>query len=913
MARTGWKPSQNYNEIRRATDARRRELVAKMRARTAQSAEAIAEAVSPVADPELRSSEMGGLLSGDAEKGANPQNQEVSFETVTTESPVDDVSAGFFDELGQGRLREESANEATRAQAQDWLGQVGLVDRAGLEIVADLLKETASLTPRTLRVQVSWPSQWPNPVLGWAARCLSGLDPEEQELRVLFLGDGRLEMRDLDSCLVPRASAARGWPPQRDASALREAMRTAFVEGRLAAGAPEALSVSCLVPCLHVEPPDSAMRWKLRWDGFLDGARKYVNRKSRGRYGLYWERYGDPGSCRPFGFIIPKISVGKRRSEEIFAIQGRIDLVIVDLSDRNLAPWNVGPAVEQAVLDVVAGLEGANGLVPPILVLVSDPAAGIAAIKSAGELIDAEIIATRVFGQTFWRGGRAGAAARMAARDPCDVVVRGAFTYEDEIVEGLLILSNKLCDSRPDTATALADAAYMLCAMARTTRPPCADGRYPEETSRWFADEATAVRDALRNEGDVAEKEAINELLRKGHEVADRLLRETPARLALKEAVEEARGGRRVVFVVDRVSDAIAGSNGQKECDLLVVHRKQTVSEIESWHPDVLTLACRGGDALRILLEVVKAPQEIRVLLTPHDAHIAWRSAEIALEWTEMAPVHARCRALLRQMPPRLSKVLGLAAYVRGPRKNGVQTGMNGGDGSGVDRARAEVIATLDNGETVPFARGAAVVVMRGSDPVERRARYLREGDRVVLPPQDVVDDIARDLGWAGEQAMIDDVVGRYKKAVRAWKTGPGAGVSARQISLWIRAANPAMTVPTEATIRRWLSAADHEEEATPFAPGKSDWFVAFCSVIGFGEGGSCEVARHFDVFRARLRHEGHVRTGLVERMLFDRYSATIHQGISQERIDELRRKALGFVCEITAIEKGGMWEEGGA
>src|SRR6516165_1432946 len=160
MARTGWKPSQNYNEIRRATDARRRELVAKMRARTAQSAEAIAEAVSPVADPELRSSEMGGLLSGDAEKGANPQNQEVSFETVTTESPVDDVSAGFFDELGQGRLREESANEATRAQAQDWLGQVGLVDRAGLEIVADLLKETASLTPRTLRVQVSWPSQW---------------------------------------------------------------------------------------------------------------------------------------------------------------------------------------------------------------------------------------------------------------------------------------------------------------------------------------------------------------------------------------------------------------------------------------------------------------------------------------------------------------------------------------------------------------------------------------------------------------------------------------------------------------------------------------------------------------------------------------------------------------------------------
>jgi hypothetical protein len=881
-----------------------------MRARGAQPAETIGEGASAVAGPDLGSSEMSGVLSDDAENGATPQNQEVSCGTATTESHVDYVSAALSHELRQDRLPEKSSDGPASAHAKDWLGQVGLPDQAGLEIVADLLKETASLAARTLRVQVSWPSQWPNPVLGWAARCVSGFDPEEQELRVLFLGDGRLEMRDLDRCLVPRASAARGWPPQRGVSALREAMRTAFVEGRLSAGAPEALPVSCLVPCLHVESPDSAMRWKPWWDGFLDGARKYVNRKSRGRYGLYWERYGDPGSCRPFGFVIPKISVGKRRSEEIFAIQGRIDLVIVDLSDRNLGPWHVGPAVEQAVLDVVAGLEGANGPVPPILVLVSDPAAGVAAMKSAGELVDAEIIGARVFGQTSWRGGRAGAVAGMAARDPCELTVRSAFTYEDEIVEGLLILSNKLADGRPDTAAALADAGYMLCAMARTTRPPCAGGKYPEETRRWFADEATAVRDALRREGDVAEREAINELLRKGQEAAERLLQETPARLALKEAVEEARGGRRVVFVADGVSDANAASSEHKDRDLLVVHRKQAVSEIERWRPDLLTLACRGGDALRILLEVVEAPLEIRVLLTPHDAQVAWRSAEIAVEWAEMAPVHARCRALLRQMPPRLSKVLRLAGSIPRRSKNGIRTDINGGDGSGVDRARAEIIASLDNGETVGFAQGATVLVMRGPDPVERRARSLREGDQVVLPPQDVVDDIARDLGWAGEQALIDDVVGRYKRAVRAWKSGPGAGVSARQISLWMQTANPAITVPTETTIRRWLSAADHEDEATPFAPGKSDWFVAFCSVIGFGEGGSCEVARHFDVFRARLRHEGHVRTGLVERMLFDRYSATIHHGISQERISELRKKALGFVCEITAIEKGGMWRE---
>jgi hypothetical protein len=275
-----------------------------------------------------------------------------------------------------------------------------------------------------------------------------------------------------------------------------------------------------------------------------------------------------------------------------------------------------------------------------------------------------------------------------------------------------------------------------------------------------------------------------------------------------------------------------------------------------------------------------------------------------------MAPVHARCRALLRKMPPRLSKVLGLAAHVPGPRKNGVRTGINGGDGSGVDRARAEIIASFDNGETVAFAQGATVIVMRGSDPVERRARHLREGDQVVLPPQDVVDDIARDLGWAGEQALIDDVVDRYKKAIRAWKDGPGAGVSARKIALQMQAVDPAMSVPSEAAIRYWLSAPDHENKATPFAPSRSDWFAAFCAVIGFGEGGSGDVARHFNVFRARLRHEGHVRTGLVERMLFDRYNAIVHKGMSQGRMDELRRRALGFVSEITAIERGGMWRE---
>jgi hypothetical protein len=444
--------------------------------------------------------------------------------------------------------------------------------------------------------------------------------------------------------------------------------------------------------------------------------------------------------------------------------------VVIDLSGRNLGPWHVGPAVEQAVLDLVAGLDGGGRGVPPILVLTSDPAAGLAAMNVAGDLIKAEIIARRSLGSSFRRGRRDGTVTTARARDPDRIVVRAAFVHESEIVEALLDLANRLADTRPNTATALADAALMLCDMARTTRPPCADGRFPEMTFHSFVDEATAVRDALREEGDVAEREAIDEALRVGRDAATRLLHETPARLALKEAATEAEGGRRVVFVADRASDALA-ANGQHERALLVVHRKDALSGIACWRPDLLVLACRGGEALRILVEVAAAPPEIRILLTPYDVQVAGRSAATALQWRAMAPVHARLTELLRRMPPRLARVLRLGTRLVVRRRSGARAGggRDGGDGGGVERARAEIIASFDDGETtVAFARGSRVIVMRGSDPIEKRARDLEEGDLVVLPPQDVVDDIARELGWAGEQALIDDVVTRYKKAVRA-------------------------------------------------------------------------------------------------------------------------------------------------
>jgi hypothetical protein len=418
----------------------------------------------------------------------------------------------------------------------------------------------------------------------------------------------------------------------------------------------------------------------------------------------------------------------------------------------------------------------------------------------------------------------------------------------------------------------------------------------------------------LREEGEVVEREAIDAALREGKGAAQQLLKETPARLALRDAVGEAQRGRRVVFVVDRVSDTLSNDLAAHS-NLEVVHRNEAVSIVAESKPDLLMLACRGSDALRILMEVPAPPAEVRMRLTPHDALVASRGAQAVLGWPELEPVHRRCRDLLSQMPPRLDKVLGLGGRLPAGPSRGARSARDrmGGYGSGGDseRARVELVATLDDGETVPFVLGASVIVLRDNVPVEKRARELKEGDRVVLPPADVVDDIARNLGWAGEQALIDDIVNRYKRAVGAWNSGAGAGLSAAAIARRMRSSNPNIPIPSEAAIRYWLSASDHEEKPTPYAPGRSDWFAAFCAVIGFEEGASAEMARHFEIFRARLRHDGHVRTGLVERMLFYRYDATVHRGVSQERINQLRQKALRFVREIVALEKGGQWQEG--
>jgi hypothetical protein len=324
-------------------------------------------------------------------------------------------------------------------------------------------------------------------------------------------------------------------------------------------------------------------------------------------------------------------------------------------------------------------------------------------------------------------------------------------------------------------------------------------------------------------------------------------------------------------------------------------------------------MACRAVDAVRLLAEIPAAPQDIRIILSPDDAATASQIASIASDWPEMDEVKTRCGALLAAMPPSFTRIMGLETALRTRRDAaGRRVGGRGQGRPGVlSRARAEVVIAFDDGEDdVFFAPGAVVVVLLDGEPRVKRAALLEVGDLVVLPPVDVLESIALEMGWAGEQELLDDIIRHYKRAVAAWREGLGADVSVATIIQRMRTFDPEMPEPSSSTVRYWLSAAEDEQEPTPRASGDPRWFAAFCDVIGHRDANANDLARHFEMQRSRLRRDGHLRRGLVERFLFARYDALIHKRISSDRVAFLRERALSHIRTVMAVERGGSWED---
>ncbi|MGH3431137.1 MAG: hypothetical protein ACRDQZ_26805, partial [Mycobacteriales bacterium] len=625
----------------------------------------------------------------------------------------------------------------------------------------------------------------------------------------------------------------------------------------------------------------------------------FVKRGHRGRYGLPRDHFGGAAETRPFGFVVPRVSVGQRREAEIRSIPGEIDAVILDLSPRWMGPWNVAEALEMALVDLKVA-RGRERL-PAVVVMVSDPRCALAALRVGAEAKAHDIVTATCFERSLYLGSVDGVAQTEPRVDPSRVVVHAAATREAEIVEALLGLAEKVHQSHPETAEALAGAANSLSAMAQTTRPPLAENAIVERRVT-FVDAESRVRDALSREGDFPELKSVDRALEEGRASARRLMRETPARLALLEATEAARRGQRIGFVADQAGDAIA-ARAQDTSGLILASRSDAYDRLWGERLDRLVFACRGADALRLMVELPHPAEEAVFVLAPNEAATAGLIADLVVSWPEFGHVAQRCVAVRQSLPPTLGPLLALAAKAppaRGSRP--IESARN----DTAFRAAAEVVVLFEDGAEEGFAPGGEVVVLTGGAPTVKPAAELVEGDHVVLPPQNVSDEVAREMGWSGEAALLDEEVNSYKAVLAAWLRGAGSGITAREIVDGMREFDPLMPPPHPSTVRYWLSAAKADRDPAPRASADPRWFAAFCRLIGYTGKDAHALGDHFDEHRTKLRRDGKLRRCLVERFLFARYDAELHHQIPREKVEVLRKRLLSYVRAVAEVHRGG-------
>ncbi len=593
--------------------------------------------------------------------------------------------------------------------------------------------------------------------------------------------------------------------------------------------------------------------------------------------------------------------MGRRRVDEIAAIPGDVDAVVLDFSPRWMGPWNVVEALEHALDDLK--IRATRRLDAPIVVLVSDPRCALAAMSVGKSGFDQGVINAKAQLLTnFYAGRDDGTHAERPRVEPEQIIIDAAAVDEIAVAEDLIALADQVYDTHPETADALVNAAHMLSVMAMSLRPPLA-GDAPDSPVETFAATDVRVREALRREGDHPVSRKIDKALKDGRLLSSHLLRETPARLALEEATAAARAGLRVGFICDRPGDAAAVRLSAPE-GLVVAPRREALERLGEENLDRTYIVCRGGEAARIFAELPAPGRQVRFVLTPYEAATAGRIAELLLGWPELAPAHARCKMLRDALPPSLGRLLGLEAGT--PPARGRKS--KAGSRSDEAHASAEMVLVFEDGTDDNFALGAEVVVLVDGVPKTKPVSEVAPGDLLVIAPQDVSDQIAREMGWNGEQALIDEEVTAYKLCLARWCEGPGARVRPKEIIRRMIALDPGMPVPSVSAVRYWLSAAKAGQDPAPRATDDPRWFAAFCRVIEYDGGDALALADHFDAHRAKLRRDGHLKRCLVERLLFARYDAMLHRNISPQQIQALQTRMLSHIRAVEEVYQGGQW-----
>ena len=799
-----------------------------------------------------------------------------------------------------------------------------------LSIGCTLFRQAAALNSDDVMLALLWPGRSPSVFADWAAGTVSRIsDSGARFLRVVLLGTGRRVAAPLDglgisSDTLDSLVRARLDDISRKTGRVGvDLIQTALSMPRDDHGSPEKIPLSALIPYavairgtkeIWRNPQE---RFHGRWFGLI---RKKI---PRDYFGSAIESYCNPARAPFFAFILPQASVGRRRVEELAAIPGRVDLAVLDLSDRQFGAAYCIERLETLLRDLKLARAISTSIAVPLLVLTGQPADFIAIRQTIHAMTEHTQPGFESRSDESYLIGKLELRHMAWPRSPVApltgrVKMTLVGTSVDEISARLWDLADQVNSANEQLRLALRDASATLRLMARRATCP----RVLEQKSdpiaanrlNWMARRGE-ILSALDSGGAGGYEADVKLTAEHATTVARALFDQSPTGAAFSKIASEASSDQRILFVVDNTEDALY-AQAHLEALLTDPSRKGSIPEVRvvsarqwsdvsiEFSPSRLVVALRGPAIAQMLLVRDDLPETIDVICLPAERDRFAFALEQTIAWPEYRSWHGRARALLDRLPPTPHRLLALSirAEIREsyspPRRSPAAHGFFGW-------------YEVETGERISFFSGTAVTVLVEGEPKIKPARDLEHGDLVFVMPDDLKVEIAAEFEASSSRTGLSSsaqAVVAYKEAVRKAKSTPGVDLRPASVIDQMRRLDPSLPVPIEATIRTWLSAGDHMGEGKPYAAGgeanlAKRRFVAFAQVIGLPKGLAEFLIQDIEDRRTELRAGGFVQRNRFERLLFDPEDVVVHFGIRRDRVDSLRRRALEEFREVVEVQ----------
>ncbi len=798
------------------------------------------------------------------------------------------------------------------------------------ELVSSLLNEAVALQPRNVMLALIWPGRSPDLFTAWAAMNMERLGTSSNRfLRFAFLGIGRrvaaaldafsISTRILENLMRARLQAMR---PGRGAPVVDDIYK-AFTMPRTAAGHTSEIPLASLIPCAVAIRRGTKTIWRNPWERLAGPWLGQIKKKvRRDYYASAIQTVCDPARAPFFAFILPQASAGPRRVDELAAIPGKVDLIVLDLTDRETGAAYGVERLETLLRDLAVAQELRSSISAPLLVLAGQPADFVALQNN----LRAKVQSRQPVPSGEWKivyPSRDPVARRIAC--PLSVgpplisrvTVSLVGTSIDEASARLWDLADRVAEANQQLSAALRDGSVTLRLLARraTSARILLEKSDAALASRlnWM-ERRGEILSVLGAGGAGGYESDVRAAISHATDVAEATFDQSPTGVAFSRIASEATSDQRVLFVVDNGEDAVYAQEQLEALltdpsrvgatpEVRVVAAREWGDWLKQYRPNRLVLALRGPAVARILLTEDELPETVDVLCLPAERDRLAFALERTIAWREYQPWHTRAKAIITNLPPSLHKLE--EALMRSEMRQSYTS-------------RRLVSASrgffgwyeVDSGESVPFYEGTPVTVLVDGIPTIKAARDLEPGALVFVMPDDLRAEISDEFeassrrtgGSSAEQAVV-----RYKEAIKKAKTTSGSSLNTSSVLEQMRELDPSLPLPTEQTIRTWLSADEHMEEGRPYAPGgeaslAQRRFIAFAQVIGLPKGLARFLIEEIEDRRTELRAGGILQRNRFERLLFDPEDVVLHFGIPRRRVAALRRRALAEFREVVEV-----------